>query len=97
MPSSTLPAGCLLNGSSITDASTCDVPRTLVEKLYQFSVRPQYSGRFLNASWTRSKTLSVPLCEPAWPAERVPRRFVRNVLLESVSTAEPMPTKPPPP
>ena len=28
--------------------------------------------------------------------ERVPRTFVRNVQLESVSTAEPMPTKPPP-
>ena len=33
---------------------------TVVEKLYQDSVRSQYSGRFLLASWTRSKTLIVP-------------------------------------
>ena len=62
----------------------------------KMSVRSQYSGRFLLASWTRSKTLTVPDCEPCGPFERVPSSSVRNDQVGSVSIAEPMPTKPPP-
>src|SRR5689334_12181320 len=97
IPSSTLPCGCLPNGSSTTEARTCDLPRTLAAKLYQPpSVRSQYCGRVLLASWTRSMTLTVALCAGALPEERVPSRSVMNDQDESVSIAEPTPTKPPP-
>src|SRR4051794_30799908 len=96
MPSSVWPCGCGPNGSSTTVASTCDTPRTFVEKLYQASVRSQYIGRFLLASWTRSKTLTVPDWTAVRPLDRVPSTSVRNCHDGSVSTAEPMPTKLPP-
>ena len=65
-------------------------------KLYQWSVRSQYIGSDLLASWTRSKTFIVPDCSAVRPDARVPRTSVRNCHDGSVSIAEPMPTKPPP-
>ena len=48
-------------------------------KLYQLSVRSQYTGRALLAAWTRSTTLIVADCVGGRGSlERVPRMSVRN-------------------
>ena len=73
IPSSVWPCGCGPNGSSTTVARTCETPRTFAAKLYQASVRFQYWGRFLVASWTRSATLIVADWTSVLPVARVPR------------------------
>jgi hypothetical protein len=59
-------------------------------------VRSQYSGRLFVASWPRSATLTLPVWTVVRLVERVPRTPSRKAQFESVSIAEPMPTKPPP-
>src|SRR4051794_16065565 len=87
MPVTGLPPGWGSNGFSTTVASTCDTPRTFVVKLYQLSVRSQYFGRVLVASWMLSNTFTVAGCSVVRLAERVPRTFVRNCHEGSVSIA----------
>jgi hypothetical protein len=90
------PEGWRSNGFSTTVARTCEVPRTFLSKLYQRSVRVQYSGSALAAGWTRSATLTVAAWASVSPVARAPSRSVRNCQLSSVWIAEWTPTKPPP-
>ena len=85
-----------MKGFSTTVASTWLAPRTLSAKLYQASVRVQYSGRFLVATCPRSATLTVPVWTAVRLVARVPSSSVRNGQSGSVSMAEPRPRKPPP-
>src|SRR6185369_14954992 len=91
IPSRTWPCGCGPNGSSTTVARTCETSRTLDAKLYQGSVRSQYSGSVFVASCTRSATLTVPDCRAVVPDDRVPRMSVRNDQEGTVSIADPIP------
>ena len=92
----TRPGGWASNGSSVTVASTWLKPRTLTSKLYQDSVRFQYSGSSLDASWTRSATLIVPAWLVVRPLERAPRTSVRKPQSGSVSIALWIASTPPP-
>ena len=51
----------------------------------------------LRTAWAFSpESVTVPVWTVVRPLERVPSRSERNDQVESVSIAEPMPTKPPP-
>src|SRR5262245_15561185 len=81
-------------------ATVWTVPVGFVAHLYQASLCPADSaGRSRVAGCTRSRNSRS---WTVWAAEdagsgRVPSRLVMNAQLGSVSAAEPIPTKPPPP